>query len=209
MKKTILILSLIGFFFTAKAQIEFAAMGGYFLGGRVEFWEGTFDMQDAPVYNITASIPTIKGNNIEVSYSFTSSTGVFTPYHNAGIGYSRTEAPLNTHYALIGSYQQFSTGGRVTPFIGISIGAAIYDYQYKNNSAVWRFAGSLGGGVKIDISKKIAIRLQGRLLMPMYFAGVGFYAGVGSGGTSSGLSMNAGSIAIEGDFSGGLVFKLK
>ncbi len=209
MKKSLLILSFIALVFGANAQIEFSVMGGYFLGGHVDYWEGRFDMDDAPVYNITASIPTMKGNNIEVSYSFTSSNGTFNPYSNAGSGYERTNAHLNTHYAMIGSYQSFKTGSPVTPFIGISIGASIFDYQYKNVSNVWRFAGSLGGGIKIDISEKIGIRLQGRLLMPMYFAGVGFYAGVGTGGASSGLSMNTGALAVQGDFSGGIIFKLK
>ena len=209
MKKSLLILSFISLVFGASAQIEFAAMGGYFLGGHVDYWEGRFDMDDGPVYNITASIPTIKGNNIEVSYSFTNSTGHFNPHSNAGNKYEYSTATLNTHYALIGSYQNFETGSIVTPFIGVSIGAAIYDYQYRNVSTVWRFAGSLGGGVKIDINDKVGIRLQGRLLMPMYFAGVGFYTGVGTGGVSSGLSMNTGAIAIQGDFSGGLILKLK
>ena len=192
--------------FSAKAQIEFNIMGGYFLGGYVNYWEGKFDMEDGPVYNITASVPTLKGNNVELSYSFTNSTGVFQPYSNAGFGYERTEASLNTHYVLIGSYQSFETGSIITPFIGVSIGTAIYDYQYRNVSNVWRFAGSLGGGVKISINDKIGIRLQGRLLLPMYFSGIGFYTGIGSG---SGLTINAGSFVFEGDFSAGLIMKLK
>jgi hypothetical protein len=42
----------------------------------------------------------------------------------------------------------------------------------------------------------------------MYFAGMGFYVGMGTGGVSSGLSMNGGVIALQGDFTGGLVFKI-
>ena len=206
MKKTILILSFIAFIFSAKAQIEFNVMGGYFLGGYVNYFEGKFDMNDGPVYNITASVPTLKGNNIELAYSFTNSTGTFEPYSNTGRAFDQTEAPLNSHYILIGSYQSFNTGSIITPFIGVSIGTVIYDYQYRNVSNVWRFAGSLGGGVKISINEKIGVRIQGRLLMPMYFAGVGYYTGIGSG---SGLTINAGSFVFEGDFSAGLTFKLK
>jgi len=44
--------------------------------------------------------------------------------------------------------------------------------------------------MKIYINDRIGVRLQGRMLMPMYFAGIGFYAGIGTGGTSSGLSLN-------------------
>lgn len=210
MKKIILLIALTGFIFTAKAQIEFNFMGGYFLGGKVDFYEGSLDMKDAPVYNITASVPTMGSNNIELSYSYTSSNAVFDPYpYRNSSSYDRIDATLVTHYILIGSYQNFKTGGPVTPFIGLSLGTAIYDFQYRNVSNVWRFAGSLGGGLKIDISDKVGIRLQGRLLMPMYFSGVGFYAGVGSGGSSSGLSLNTGVLTLEGDFSGGLILKLK
>jgi hypothetical protein len=71
---------------------------------------------------------------------------------------------------------------------------------------VWRFAIGIGAGMKVMFTERIGIRLQGRLLMPMYFAGVGFYAGIGTGGASSGLSLNTGSVIFQGDFQGGLVF---
>jgi hypothetical protein len=67
-----------------------------------------------------------------------------------------------------------------------------------------RFAMGVTGGMKIMFSDRVGIRLQGRLLMPTYFAGVGFYVGTGG----SGLSMNAGSVMFQGDFQGGLVFSL-
>jgi len=40
----------------------------------------------------------------------------------------------------------------------------------------------------------------------MYWGGVGIYAGWGSGGSSSGISINAGSSMLQGDFTGGLIF---
>jgi len=203
-RKLVLLTMIIGMAFTAKAQLELSANFGWYWGGNMSFYEGRMNMGDANNYNITASVPTMKGNWIELSYSFSNAEANFNPY-NGFPAYDYFEADLSTHYILIGSYQRFETGGKMTPFIGISLGTAIFDLNYSNYSNVWRFAGSLGGGLLIDLSEKIGIRLQGRLLMPMYFAGVGFYAGTGG----SGFSLNAGSTIFQGDVSAGLVFKLK
>ena len=54
-------------------------------------------------------------------------------------------------------------------------------------------------------SERIGLNLQGNLMVPVQWGG--FYVGVGSGGASSGVSLN--STTIVGGFSGGLVFKLK
>ena len=54
------------------------------------------------------------------------------------------------------------------------------------------------------VSDRIGIMARGRLMMPMTFAGAGFY--FGSGG--SGLSLNSWVAPFQGDFNAGLVFKL-
>jgi hypothetical protein len=41
-------------------------------------------------------------------------------------------------------------------------------------------------------------------MLPMFFGGVGFYFGTGG----SGLSLNSYSAIVQGDFNGGLIFKL-
>ena len=53
-------------------------------------------------------------------------------------------------------------------------------------------------------SEKVGIRLQGRLLMPMYFAGVGLPAGTGGGG----VSVNSAIPILQGDLTAGLVLQL-
>jgi len=63
---------------------------------------------------------------------------------------------------------------------------------------------TLGGGVKIWLSDRIGIRAQGRLLLPMMWAGAGL--SVGTGGT--GFSLGAGTAMVQGDFTGGLIIAL-
>ncbi len=195
--------------FIANAQLEVTPTYGYYWGGRVNFYEGEFRMNDGQDFGLTIGVPTVSGNTVEFSWSYNNSTADFIPYNSFGNSYKRISAGLTTNYFLIGSVQQFKTGGKIEPFIGLSIGTAIYNYNYKNATNVWRFAAGLSGGMKIYINDRIGIRLQGRMLMPMYFAGVGFYTGIGSGGFSSGLSLNSGALAIQGDVSAGLIFRLK
>lgn len=209
MKKTFLLLGLVlGIVFTGNAQLEVTPTGGFFWGGKVQFYEGEIDMHDGGNFGIILGVPTMKGNFVELSYSMTASSADFRPYSSFN-GYNPVSADLNTHYLMIGTYQQFDVGGKVVPFLGISLGTSIFDFDYPNSANLWRFSMGISGGLKYYISDRIGIRIQGRFLMPMYFAGMGFYAGIGTGGTSTGLSMNAGAIAYQGDVSGGLIFRLK
>ena len=43
-------------------------------------------------------------------------------------------------------------------------------------------------------------------MLPMVFAGVGGYYGIGTGGSGGGLYVNSYTAIVQGDFSGGLVF---
>jgi hypothetical protein len=54
------------------------------------------------------------------------------------------------------------------------------------------------------LSDKVGIMARGRLLMPMTFGSAGFYVGTGG----SGLSLNSWVAPFQGDFNGGLVFKI-
>ena len=54
-------------------------------------------------------------------------------------------------------------------------------------------------------SERVGIRLQARLLMPLYYSGA--YFGVGTGG--SGFSVGGGIHGVQGDFTGGLVLFLR
>ena len=64
---------------------------------------------------------------------------------------------------------------------------------------------SLAGGVKIKASERVGLRLQARLLMPLYYAGTYFTFGTGG----SGVSMAGGIKGVQGDFTAALVINLR
>ena len=206
-----LLIGLLSFSFnSAKAQtenkIELAPVVGYQFGGRVKYYEGEFKMHDAMNYGVNLNFLVRQNHRFEISYSLMKTTGSLRSYHSY-IGDPFTwDGDINIHYIMIGSHSELPVSEKLILFGGVSVGASILGIYEPGISDVWRFGLGITGGLKIPISDRIGIRLQGRLLMPMYFAGVGFYAGIGTGGASSGLSMNAGIVAFQGDFQGGLVF---
>ncbi len=72
------------------------------------------------------------------------------------------------------------------------------DTKYETNIYA---AMNFSGGVKIYLSEKLGLRLQGRLLMPLYVSGGGFYVGTGG----AGVSVGAGVPILQGDLSAGLI----
>ncbi|MBI2794819.1 MAG: hypothetical protein HYX66_09260 [Ignavibacteria bacterium] len=83
--------------------------------------------------------------------------------------------------------------------MGGQLGLGIYDperNQYQTNTF---FAVSGLGGAKLFISDRIGLRLQGRLILPIYFGSLAFYCS--GGGCGTGVS---GTGTLEGELSGGL-----
>jgi hypothetical protein len=46
------------------------------------------------------------------------------------------------------------------------------------------------------------------MLMPLYFGGLGFGCGIGTGGSSCGGGATFGTEIIQGDFTGGIVLRI-
>jgi len=212
--KKITIIFLIGLlslsFTKAQAQgeskFELAPVVGYQFGGHVNFYEGEFRIQDGMNYGLYANVLVRQNHRIEFGYSMMSTKASFRPYGTFLGDYNSWDGDVNVNYFLIGSHSEMPVSEKVILFGGASLGATYMSVNTPGMDDVWRFAVGIGAGMKVMFTDRVGIRLQGRLLMPMYFAGVGFYAGIGTGGASSGLSLNTGSVIFQGDFQGGLVF---
>ena len=89
------------------------------------------------------------------------------------------------------------------PYIGGALGVAIFTPSDSGWETLTRMALEFKGGVKVDLSDKIGLRLQARLLAPLSWAGMGMWCG--TGGCSTGVS--AGSTFVQFETSGGLYFR--
>jgi hypothetical protein len=208
MKKILLftlLLLTIGFVRKTKAQ-EIIPTAGYMLAGSAEFYEGKIDFDNAPTFGVSMMYTKDRTSpGVELSYSHTSTTGHFKPY--PGFNLDEKKFDVNINYLHIGVVKGAQVNQMLYPFLSLSAGGTwlnAHDY-----STIWRFSTALGGGAKIYFTKRIGIMLRARLLVPMQFAGAGGWCGIGTGGPDCGLSVNSYSTIVQGDFTGGLIIKLR
>ena len=186
----------------AQGGVEIVPFVGYMFGGSINFYEGKYKITDGMDYGVSLLVPIRDVVDLEVNYSRMDGKGKFT----ANPGYplfKDKETVMSTNYFQIGTVKAFSKHNpKLIPFGSFSIGATWFDFaDYQDQ---WLFSITAGLGAKFMFSKHVGIMVRGRLMLPMFFGGVGFYAGTGG----AGLSLNSYSALFQGDFNGGLIIKI-
>lgn len=177
---------------------------GYHFGGRSYFYEGDIKIDNNLTYGITLSLPVGWNVSGEFSWSRSDSKAHFYPKVP---GYEPADADVASNYFLLGGVKEVGEES-LKGFGGLSLGLAWFDFRDASISDQFRFSMSLIAGAKYMISDRIGIRIQGRLLLPMYFSGGGLYCGIGTGGSSCGAGVGGGISILQGDLSGGLIFRI-
>jgi hypothetical protein len=185
---------------------EIIPFAGYMLSGSAEFYEGEIDFDNGPTFGVSFIYTKDRtAPGLELTYSHTNSQGHFISY--PGFDLDEKYFDVNINYLHIGFIKGVQVNEYLYPFMSVSAGGtwmAADEYGTE-----WRFSTSLGAGAKIYFTKRIGIFMRARLLIPMQFVGAGGWCGIGSGGPDCGLSVNSYSTIVEGDFTGGLVIKLR
>jgi len=196
----------------ARAQtrtVDVTPTVSYMWGGSFETVEGEIMVQDGVQYGGIINVPVSSHTYAEFTYAFLSSRATFSPYY---VGKPSTldglDIGLNIHYFQLGAIQQFDKG-KVQPFMGIAAGAVLFHpkedrYNGYTLQDSWRMAITMTGGIKIPLSDVVALRFQGRLLLPLYFSGGGLW--VGTGGASVGVT--GGVPIVQGDLGAGITITL-
>lgn len=178
-------------------EFEITPYTGWMLGGRLNTYNGYAKMKDGQNFGIAISYEVAYETKVEFMYNRMASDLVIHEYASEPY----TPFKLASDYFQIGVLRELMDGVARPYGVGM-LGAAIFTPQDSQYSAQWRFSASLGAGVKFFPTEHFGIRLQARMLIPMYFGGLGFWCG--TGGCSGGLS--AGSAMVQGDFTGAVIF---
>ncbi len=205
MKATNFTLALVIFFLSAfvcqvKAQNEIFGLAGYLLNGDVTVAEGDLSFDDGFTYGLGIDIPVDRMMSAEINWSMSSSKITLYEY----LGPTREISDINIHHFQAGALIEPEKNKKVSPFGLLTLGAALYSPVESNIDDEWRFSVALGGGFKVNISDKVGLRFQGRLIIPMQFAGGSVYVGTGG----AGVSVGTWTTFVEGDFMGGLYVRL-
>ena len=190
----------------AQGKIEIAPFVGYSLNGTAKFIEGKIHFKDAINYGIAMDVALGHGTKVQLAWSYTSTTAEFRPY--TAFDFLDKDFNVKMNYLQLGAIREVDRGGNAIPYGLFSMGIAWLNPDDNNIESVTRMAIALGGGVKVWLSDRVGIKLQARLLAPMYFSGGGIYYGIGSGGSGGGLSVNTTTTVIQADFTGGFIFAL-
>ncbi len=205
MKKTVLSLFILFITqFSFAQSIDVSPFFGWQMNGKVRLYQGDINTKDEPVFGGTIDFNVSESFAIRMMYSRTETRSYFTPFLGFGGLFPPTNFKLINEYYQIGTVKSIPMGS-FEPYVLLTLGAARFNGRYQDVSAnKWYFAINAGAGFKYFFNETIGLKIEGAFMVPMYFEGVGFYFGTGG----SGLSVNNRVPLLQGNFNGGLVFRL-
>jgi hypothetical protein len=184
-----------------KAQkVELSPFIGYETGANIYSSYGDLHIGDGMDWGGSLDVGMGGGRYGEFSYSHMASTLDL----ESGITNERL-CDLAIDYYSLGVLQEIKPDAKATPYGLFTLGVVNYRPTSGDISSENKMHISLAGGVKIKASEKVGLRLQARLLMPLYYAGTYFTAGTGG----AGVSMGGGIKGVQGDFTAALVINLR
>jgi opacity protein-like surface antigen len=190
-------------------RLELVGIVGYHIASDLDYLNGYASIDSAASYGAALRTGVLPGKMAELSWVYVPTNAHF---RSTSFGTSIADASLNIHYFQIGGMNSFRRD-RLEPYFGGSLGAALFQLGSLrnpstgvtlNSSDIWRFAFTFGLGTKIWLAPNIAIQLDAKMLLPVWFSSASVYAGTGGGG----FAVSGGIPIIEGNFSGGLVIAL-
>ncbi|MGD8594729.1 MAG: hypothetical protein PVF82_18025 [Gammaproteobacteria bacterium] len=193
---------------TTLLSMNFAAFGreialtpfyGYQFGGRASTYNGEVRIKDSENVGFTLEIPYTGTTTMQLLYIYQDTSLQRTDKYTA-----KTEDlfDLSVQYFHLGGTAEVAKGS-TTSFVSGSLGATYFDPDKSGISSETLFSLSFGMGLLKEIHKNIALRIQGRLLIPIQYGGGSLFCG--NGGCSIGLS--GGTTILQGDVTAGIAVR--
>jgi len=184
-------------------DIELNGFAGWQFGGKARLYEGDFDISDAMNYGGKLAVGLSSTTFVEISYMRADTDGRFYSYN----GGSSDVFEFSSNYIHIAGLQEADLG-RISPYGTLGVGLVFWTSKSSQLEGKTQFSITLGAGVKIWLTDIVGIRIHGGMMMPMVWNGAGFGCGIGTGGAGCGGAVYTRITPFQGEFSGGLVFRL-
>lgn len=206
MKKILLtILFLLTIAITSNAQIELNVYGGYVPGSKTAYSYNGYRLRIDGGGNFGVGLAKVLPNNMAVELSYNHFESILK--QDGGLVDVVNPQDITVEYYQLGVLKPLMEGDTFIPYGLFSLGASRFAPK-EVSKEYWRFAINAGLGMKYFFNEKVGIRLQARVLMPLYFQGAGFGCSIGTGGSGCGTGIGMGSEILQADFTGGVVLKL-
>jgi hypothetical protein len=185
---------------TEAQKIELTPFAGYETGCKLRTTKGFLYVGNGFDYGGSLNYSFSKGSQIEFSYSHMKSNLDIDEGNNR-----LRVCDLAVDFFSVGGLQEIRPGDVVNPYALISLGFVNFRPLSDDYSTANLMHFSFAGGVKIAASDRVGFRIQARLLMPILNKGKYFY----DDSSSSGDIASSKPGLIQGDFTVGVIFKLK
>ncbi len=201
MKKLIIVMAVVLMLpFMAKTQtVEITPFGGYVFGSTWNGNGGSVYIAGNAQYGGQISVGISRAVDVDIIYNRSDTKAQFSGYN-----FSLLESPVSVNYMQIGFTKNFRVNPVVSPYFGMNIGTVLFYPKEGQFNDAWFFSAGINGGAKIYFSKRVGIKLQAQMYLPIQGAGFTMY--FGGGGPSTGVSLY--STMVQFGFTGGLVFRL-
>ena len=212
LKIVLLALAVSSFIYTPNVlaqKFEITPFYGYQFNGKVIGYSGDLNIRDAGSYGLMLDVSVQKGMQVELFYSRSDTRADFVEFR--GPTYKLTDISVN--YFQLGFLRTVKKIDNISVYGIGSLGATLFSpsgnaydetpdkYYFED---WWLFSVTVGGGAKVMFSEKVGLRFEGRLMMPITWAGGGFMVGTGG----SGFYLGGGSAIIQASLSAGLIIAL-
>ena len=182
-----------------RGSVEIAPFIGYRFGGSVgdTFSAATYGIDGAASAGLTVSVPVGKTTAIELLFS-RQDTGVDVAVYPGTQRYA-----LTIDHLMAGAVGEFPDhSGRVHPFVAAYLGLTQIQNSNGYTTSSTYFTGALGGGVKLDVAKHVAIRFDARAYAIFVSSSAAAACGGGCAFAFTGDAM------FQGEVAASLVLKL-
>jgi hypothetical protein len=167
-----------------ESNISITPFYGYNFDETFEIDGGSVYLNDGSIFGVSLGIEASPYKEIELTYQRQVVRASADLFYFLGNSYFETRAndDIAIDYFMIGFNGMKKTSDRITLYGGISAGMVVFTPQTYNVNAAEKFAVALKGGVRVNLTDRIGIRLQPQLYMPIQSLGANVFFGTGGSG---------------------------
>jgi opacity protein-like surface antigen len=159
-------------------RAEITPVIGYQFGGKIGVREGDLTIKDEIDFGILLDLTLRPGAQLEFMYT---RQPTVLRLKDAFFGSTRELFDMAVEYYHVGGVYEVYRGDNIKPYGVMSLGFTHFSPQDAKYSSEWRFSMSFGGGVKVFPTRRVGLRLEGRLLTPFISGGSGFWCSAPGG----------------------------
>jgi len=157
------------------AEVELGLLAGAQQTGGVSSFEGSIDLQGGPLYGVAVGWRVRPDGIVEVAWTRQDSEATGELFDTGAVRFDVTIDTLE-----VGGLWE-TRPGRMRPFLGLAVGVTRLAGPDQDFGEGWYFSGSIGGGIRYELSEHALLRLEARTTGILVADGGGLGCGFNGG----------------------------